>query len=90
MTFCVFISQERHKLFRGIFIFIGGVPPSNFVVVTFLLTALRKCYFLRLRLKRYILLMTKIAVLMVFDIGVQASIQIAMRNRYVYDGWILF
>ena len=46
MTFCVFMRQERHKPFWGMFIFIMGVSPSNFVVVSFLLTSLRKGLFL--------------------------------------------
>ena len=71
MTFCAFIGREQQKLFWGIILFIRRVPPSNFVVVTFLLTSLRKGYFLRRRLKRYRLLMEKIAVLMVFDIRLQ-------------------
>ena len=52
MTFCVFMSQERHKPFLAMFIFIIGVSPSNFVV-SFLLTSLQKDYFLRQRLRRY-------------------------------------
>ena len=67
-TFCVFIGHERQKLFWGIFIFIRRVAPSNLVVVTFLLTSLRRGYFLRRRLKRYRLLMAEIAVLM-FNTG---------------------
>ena len=66
MTFCVFIGLERPKLSWGIFIFIRRDPPSNLVVVTFLLTSLRKGYCLRRRLKRYRLLMAEIAVFMVF------------------------
>ena len=50
MTLCVFIGHERQKLFLGIFIFIRRVPPSNLVVVTFLLTSLRNGYVLRRRL----------------------------------------
>ena len=88
MTFFVLIGHERQKLFWGIIIFIRRVPPSNFVVVTFLLTSLRQGYFLRRRLKRYRLLMAEIAVLMVFDIRLHASSQIAMQNRFVYDGWV--
>ena len=42
MTFCFFMSQERHKPFLGMFIFIMGVSPSNFVVVSFLLTSLQE------------------------------------------------
>ena len=84
MTFYVFIGHERQKLFRGIIIF----PPSNFVVVTFLLTSFWKDYFLRRRRKRYRLLMEEIAVLMAFDIRLQASSRISMRNRFVYDGWV--
>ena len=79
MTFCVFIGHERQKQFWG-FIFISRVPPSNVVVVTFL----------RRRLKRYRLLMEEIAVLMVFDIWLQASSRISMRNRFVYDRWVYF
>ena len=41
-TFYVCIGHEPQKLFWGIFIFIRRVPPSNLVVVTFLLTSLRK------------------------------------------------
>ena len=90
MTFCIFIGQERQKLFWGIFIFIRRVPPSNLVVVTFLLTSLRKRYFLRRRLNRYRLLMAEIAVLMVFDIRLHASSLISARNRFVYDGRVSF
>ena len=41
-------------------IFIRRFPPSNLVVVTFLLTSLRKGFFLRRRLKRYRFFMTKL------------------------------
>ena len=88
MTFCVIIGHERQKLFWGIKIFIRRVPPSNCVVVTFLLTSFRKGYFLCRRLKRHRLLMAEIAVLMVFDIRLQTSRRIAMRNRFVFDGWV--
>ena len=88
VTFCVFIGHERQKLFWGIIYFIRRVLPSNFVVVTFLLSSLRKGHFLRRRLKRYRPLMEKIAVLMVFDIRLHASSRISMRNRHVYDGWV--
>ena len=88
VTFCVFIGHELQKLFWNIIIFIMRVLPSNFVVVTFLLTSLRKGYFLRRRLKRYRLLMETIAVLMLFDSRLQASSRISMRNRCVYDGWV--
>ena len=90
MMFSVFIGHERQKLFRGIIIFIRRVPPSNFVVVTFLLTSLWKGYFLRRRLKRCWLLMAEIDVLMLlfFYIRFQASSRVSMRNRFVYDGWV--
>ena len=52
-----FYWSRTTKLFLGILIFIRRVPPSNFVVVTFLLSSLRTSYFLRRRLKRYQLLM---------------------------------
>ena len=84
MTFCVFIGHEQQKLFWGIIIFIRRVPPSNFAVVTFFLTSLRKGYLLRRRLKRYRLLMEESALLVVFDIRLQASSRIPMRNRFVY------
>ena len=87
---CVFIGHERRKLFWGIIIFIRRVLPSNFVVVTFLLTSLRKGCFLRRRLKRYRLLIEKFAVLMLFDIRLQASSPMSMRNRCAYDGWVYF
>ena len=45
MTFCVFMSHEHQKPFLGIFIFIMGVAPSNFVVVSFLLTFFTKGLF---------------------------------------------
>ena len=95
MTFYIFIGHERQKLFWGIIIFIRRVPPSNLVVVTFLLTSLRKGYFLCRWLKRYRLLMADIAVLMfffffflVFFIRWHASSQISMQNRFVYCGWV--
>ena len=88
MTFCVFIGHERQRLFWDIFIFIRRVPSSNFVVVTFLLISLRKVYFLRRRLERYRLLMTEIAIFIVFYIRLHASSRISMRNRFVYDGWV--
>ena len=81
----VFVGTERQKLFWGIIIFIRRVPPSNLVVVTFLLISLRKGYFLRRRLKRYRFLMAEIAVLMVFDIRFHDSRRNSMRNRFVYD-----
>ena len=87
MMFCVFIGHEGQNLFWGIFIFIRRVAPSNLVVVTSLLTSLRKDFFLRRRLKRYRLLMAEIADLMVFDIRLQASSRISMPNRFMYDGY---
>ena len=43
------MSHERHKPFRDIFIVIILVSSSNFVIVRFLLTSLRKDYLLRQR-----------------------------------------
>ena len=80
--------SRNNKSFTGIFSFIMGVPPSNFVVVSFLLTPLQKDYFLRQRLQCYRFLIAEIAVSLVLDIGLRASSRIAMRNRFVYDGWI--
>ena len=88
MTFSVFMSQERHKPFLGMFIFIMGVFPSNFVVVSFLLTSLRKGYFLRQRIGRYRFLKAGTAVLLVLNILLPASTRISMRNRFLYDGWM--
>ena len=88
MTFYVFMSQERHKPFLGMFIFIMGVSPSNFVVVSFLLTSLRKGYFLRQRIRRYRFLKAGTVVLLVLNILLPASIRISMRNRFFYDGWM--
>ena len=59
--------------------------PSITFCLTFVLTSLRKGYFLYWRLRRYRLLMAEIAVLMVFDIRLQASSRISMQNRFVYD-----
>ena len=56
----------------------------KYVVVTFLLTSLRKGYFLR----RYRRLMASIALLMVFNIQLQASSRIPMQNRFVYNRWL--
>ena len=39
MTFCAFVGHERYKLFWSIFIVIVGVPPSSFVIVSFLFTS---------------------------------------------------
>ena len=66
-------------------------PLSN-VFVTFLLTSFRKGYFLRRRLRHYRFLMAEIAVLMFFFfyIRLQASSLISMRNRSVYNVWIIF
>ena len=88
MTFCVFMSQERHKPFLGMFIFIMGVSPSNFVVVSFLLTSLRKGYFLRQRIRRYRFLKAGTAVLLVLNILLLVSTRISIRNRFLYDGWM--
>ena len=88
MTFCVFMSQERHKPFLGMFIFIIGVSPSNFVVVSFLLTSLRKGYFSRQWIRRYRFLKAGTAVLLVLNILLPASTRISMRNRFLYDGWM--
>ena len=85
ITFCVFIGHERQKLILGIIIFIRRFPPSNLVVLTSLLTSLRMGYLLRRRLRRYRLLMAEIAVLVVFDIRLQASSRISMRNRLGQD-----
>ena len=46
LTFCVFMSQERHKPFLGMLIFIMGVSPSNFVVVSFFVNVFKKELFL--------------------------------------------
>ena len=89
MTFCVSMSQERHKPFLGMFIFIMGVSPSNFVVVSFLLTSLRKGYLLRQRIRRYLFLKAGTAVLLVLTILLQASTGISLRNRFFYDGWMV-
>ena len=88
MTFCVFMSQESHKPFLGMFIFITGVSPSNFVVVSFLLTSLRKGYLLRQRIRRYRFLKAGTAVLLVLSILLPASTRISMQNRFLYDGWM--
>ena len=91
MTFCVFMSQERHKPFLGMFIFIMGVFPSNFVVVSFLLTSLRKGYFLRQRIRRYRFLKAGTVVLLVLNILLPASTRISMRIDFcMMDGWIRF
>ena len=76
-----FIGHERHKVFWGIFIVMMGVSPSNFVVVTFFLTSIQKGYFLRWLLRCYRCLMAESAVLVVFDIRLQASSRISIRNR---------
>ena len=81
------MSQERHKPFLGMFIFIMGVSPSNFVVVSFLLTSLRKGYFLRQRIRRYRFLKAGTAVLLVLNILLPASTRISIC---MMDGWIRF
>ena len=83
MTFCVFMSQERLKPFLGMLIFIMGVSPSNFVVVSFLLTSLRKSYFLRQRIRRYRFLKAGTAVLLVLNILLPAStaVKAYWKNR---------
>ena len=50
MLFCAFVGHERYKLLWNIFNVIVGVPPSSFVIVSFLLTSLRKDYFVLRRL----------------------------------------
>ena len=40
------------------------------------------------RQERYRLLMAEIALLMVFDIRLNASSRISMRNRFVCDGYV--
>ena len=42
MSFCAFVGHERYKLSLGIFIVIVGAPPSSCVIISFLLTNLRK------------------------------------------------
>ena len=64
MMLCVSMSQERHKPILGMFIFIMAVSPSNFAVVSFLFTSLRKGYFLRQRIRRYRFLKAGTAVLL--------------------------
>ena len=86
MTFCVFMSQERHKSFLGMFIFIMGVSPSNFVVVSFLLTSLRKGYFLRQRIRRYRFLKAGTAV---FYYQLLPEFQCEI-DFCMMDGWIRF
>ena len=88
MTFCVFMSQERHKPFSGMFIFIMGVSPSDFAVVNFLLTSLRKGYYLRQRIRRYRFLKAGTAVLLFYYQLLpefQCEIDFCMM-----DGWIRF
>ena len=67
-----------------------GVSPSNFIVVSFLLTSLRKDYFSRQRLRRYRFLMVEFAALLVLNIRLPASSRISMRNRFVCDRLIRF
>ena len=56
--------------------------------LTYLLTSLRKGCFSRRRLRRYRLLMAEIAVSMVFEIRLQASSRISIRNRLcMMDGY---
>ena len=64
--------------FWSIFILLVGVQLSSFVVVSFFLTSLRKDYFLRRRLQRYRFSMAEIAVLLLLDIRLPASSQIAL------------
>ena len=84
VTFCIFIGHKRQKLFWGTIIVIRRVLPSNFVIVTFLLTSLRKVYSLRRLLKHYWLLMEKIAVLILFCIRLQASSWISMQSMCIW------
>ena len=88
MMLCVSMSQERHKPILGMFIFIMGVSPSNFAVVSFLFTSLRKGYFLRQRIRRYRFLKAGTAVLLDLNILLPASTRISMRNRFLYNGWM--
>ena len=79
MTFYVFMSQERHKPFLCMLIFIMGVSPSNFVVVSFLLTSLRKGYFLRQRIRRYRFLKAGTAVLLVLNILLRDKVKCELQ-----------
>ena len=73
VTFYVFISHERHKLIRDIFIVITGVSLPNFVGVTFLLTSLQKVYFLHQRFQHFQFFRAEITVLLILGITVPAS-----------------
>ena len=74
-TFCAFVGHERYKCFWGIFTAIVGVPPSSFVIMSCLLTSLRKDY-------SYVddSSATETAVLLDLDIRLPASRRILMRN----------
>ena len=82
---CVLLVTNDIRSF-GASMFSLVVPQSNCVVVSFLLTSLRKDYFLRRRLQRYRFLMAEIAVLLVLDIRLPAFGRISMRNRFVING----
>ena len=90
MTFCVFIGNTRQNLFWGIIIFIRRVLPSNFVVVTFLLTSCRKgC--LTSTSQTLPTLMEKIAVFMLLIFGCkilakyQCGIDVCMMDGYIFS-----
>ena len=67
------LVTNNKNCFGASLVFIRRVPPSNLSLWRFLLTSLRKGYFLCRRCKRYPLLIEEIAILMVFDIRLQAS-----------------
>ena len=87
MTFSVFIGHERHKPFLGVFSFIMGVPPWNFVVVGFLFTSLQKDYFLRQLLQRYRFLISKLQCcwFMIFGYQLLAELQCGI-DLYMMPG----
>ena len=75
MTFCHFTGHERHIPFSDIFIFIMGVPPSNFVVLVSIVFT--KGLFLTSTTPTLPILMKEMAVVLVLDIQLTASSRIS-------------
>ena len=79
------------SLFYGMFIFIMGVSPSNFVIVSFFLTSLRKGYFLRQRIRRYRFLKWELQCcwFLIFYYQLLPEFQCEI-DFCMMDGWIRF
>ena len=84
LTFCIFIGHERQKLFWSSLRSLGEALHQILSLwFSYLLPYERAISYAN----DSNAIDEEIAVFMVFDIRLQTSSRISMRNRFVYDGW---